>query len=163
MEDKLFTINYNSDVSDESIHKFAATYLLSRYDSELILTQGKYEYWVKGGKSGQLYYKKQDSDKWVLIANWCFYGLYMVIRYRKPVWLRPMYRSLFTKMNFVSIAFEDYSIKLVGSDGQTSRSSRFRLSPPLAFDKVMSEQFNFPEDKMQLLKSEIGLDFYDQR
>ena len=102
--------------------------------------------------------KKGHSDKWVLIANWCFYGLYIVVRYRKPVWLRPMYKGLFTKMNFVSITFQDYSIKLVGSDGQTLQSRRFRLSPPSAFDKVMSEKFGYPEEQIQLLKTKVGVD-----
>lgn len=158
MEDSAFTINYNSNVSDESIHKFAATYLLSRYDSELILTQGNFSYQVSGGNGGYLRYKKGNSDKWVLIADWCFYGLYIVVRYRKATWLKPMYKFLFSKMNFASIIFDEYSIELVGSDGQILRSRRFRLSPPSAFDKVMSEQFNFPEDKIQFLKREIGLD-----
>ncbi len=148
----------NFDISDEAIHRFAVALLLSRYDSECILTQGNYAYRVKGGTDGHLYYKKGKTDKWVLIANWCVYRLYIVVRYRRPVWLRPMYKSLFAKMNFVSVSFEDYSIGLVGSDGQTLRSRRFRLSPPSAFDKVMSEQFNFPEDKIQFLKREIGLD-----
>jgi hypothetical protein len=158
MEDKTFTISYNSDVSDESIHRFAVALLLSRYDSELILTQGKYEYWVEGGKSGHLYYRKQNSDKWILIAIWCFYGLYIVVNYRKPIWLRPMYRNLFTRMNFISIIFDEYNIELVGSDGQTLKSRKFRLSPPSALDKVMSEQFNLSKDKIQFLKNELGLD-----
>ena len=152
------TANYNFDVSDEAIHKLAVVLLLSRYDSELTLTQGNFAYWVKGGKSGHLYYKKRNSDKWVLIANWCFYGLYIVVRYRKPVWLRPMYESLFAKMNFVSTTFQDYSIELIDSDGQTLRSRRFRLSPPSAFDKVMSEKFSYPEDQIHLLKTKVGFD-----
>lgn len=158
MEDSAFTINYNSNVSDESIHKFAVALLLSRYSSEFILMQGDFAYRVSGGKGGYLHYKTRHSDKWVSIADWCFYGLYIVVRYRKPIWLRPMYESLFTKMNFVSVTFQDYSIELVASDGQTLRSRRFRLSPPSAFDKVMSEQFNYPEDQIQFLKREIGLD-----
>ena len=158
MEDKAFAINYNSDISDETIHRFAATLLLSRYDSEYILTQGNYAYRVKGGTDGHLYYKKGETDKWVLIANWCVYRLYIVVRYRRPVWLRPMYKSLFAKMNFVSVSFEDYSIGLVGSDGQTLRSRRFRLSPPLAFDKVMSENFGFSEEKIRLVKQELGVE-----
>jgi hypothetical protein len=159
MEDKTLTINYDSDISDESIHRFAVYLLLSRYDSELILNQGKYKYWVRGGKSGHLYYRKQNSEKWVLIAIWCVYGLYMVIRYRKPVWLRPMYRILFTKMNFVSVIFDEYSIELVDAGGQMLKNRKFRLSPPLAFGEVMSKQFNFSEDKIHLIKSEMGLDW----
>jgi len=151
------TKNYNFDVSDETIHEFAVALLLSRYDSEFILTQGNYAYRVKGGDDGYLSYKKGNSDKWVLIANWCFYGLYIVVRYKKAVWLRPMYNSLFTKMNFRTITFNDHSIELVNSDGQTLRSRRFRLSPPSAFDKVMLEQFGFPEEKIQRLKAELSL------
>ena len=151
------TKNYNFDASDESIHKLASTILLSTYDSELMLTQSNFAYQVKGGDAGYLSYKKGNSGKWVLIANWCFYGLYIVVRYRKPVWLRPMYKSLFTKMNFVSITFKDYSIELVGSDGQISQSRRFRLSLPSAFNEVMSEKFGYPEEQIQFLKTLAGV------
>jgi len=155
---RVMTRNYNFDISDDTIHKVAVAVLLSRQDSEFILTQGNYAYQVKGGDSGYLYYRKGDGDKWVLVANWCFYGLYIVVRYRKPVWLRPMYESLFSKMNFVLVTFQDYSIELVASDGQILRSRRFRLSPPSAFNRVMSEQFGFSEEKIQLLKKEMELD-----
>jgi len=158
MEENAFTINYNSDASNESIHKFAVALLLSQYSSKFILTQGNFFYLVMGGKDGYLYYKKCNRDEWILIANWCFYGLYMVIRYRKATWLKQMYKILFTRMNFTSVTFDDYSIELIGSDGQKMRSRRFRLSPPLAFNKVMSEQFSFTKDKIQFLKSEFGLD-----
>ena len=158
MRDRAFIRNYNFDISDGTMHKFAVFVLLGRYDSEFMLTQGNFTYQVKGGEDGYLYYKKGDSGNWVLIANWCFYGLYIVVRYRKPVWLRPMYKSLFTEMNFVSIAFQGYSIELVASDGQTLRSRRFRLSPPSAFDKVMSEKFGYAEEQIQLLKTKVGLD-----
>ena len=151
------TINYNFDALDKTIHKFAVAVLLGGYDSEFILTQGNFAYLVKGGKDGHLYYKKGNSNNWILIANWCFYGLYIVVRYRKAIWLRPMYNSLFTKMNFRTITFNDRSIELVSSDGLTLRSRRFRLSPPSAFDKVMLEQFGFPEEKIQCLKAELGL------
>ena len=156
MEDRAFTINYNFDVSDGTIHKFAVALLLSRYDSDLILTQGNLAYQVKGGDGGYLRYKKGNSGKWVLIANWCFYGLYIAVRYRKPIWLRPMYRSLFSKMNFSSITFKDHSIELVDSDGQTLQSRRFRLSPPSAFNRVMSEKLGYPEEQIQLLKIKMG-------
>jgi len=158
VDDRVAIRNYRFNISDETIHKFASTVLLGRYDSEFILTQGNFAYRVKGGDGGYLYYKKGDSSNWVLIANWCFYGLYIVVRYRKPVWLRPMYRSLFAKMNFVSVAFDDYSIELVDSEGQTLRSRRFRLSPPSAFNKVMSENFGFSEEKIRLLKQELGVE-----
>ena len=152
------TTNYRFDVLDETIHKFAVSHLLRRYDSELILTQGNFSYLVKGGKDGHLYYKKGNSDNWVLIANWCLYGLYIVVRYKKAVWLRPMYNSLFTKMNFRTITFNDHSIELVSSDGQTLRSRRFRLSPSSAFANVMSEKFGYPEERIQLLKTKVGFD-----
>lgn len=156
-EGRTFILTYDFDITDESIHKFAATILLSRHESELILTQGNYAYRVSGGNSGYLYYRKGNNHDWILITNWCFYGLYIVVRYRKPIWLRPMYKSLFARMNFTSVTFEDYSIELSGSDG-VLRSRRFRLSPPSAFDKVMLEQFGFPEEKIQRLKAELGLD-----
>lgn len=146
------------EIRDETIHKFAVTLLLSRYEAECILKQGKYAYTVKGGTDGHLYYRRGETGKWVLIANWCVYRLYIVVRYRKPTWLRPMYKSLFTKMNFPSVTFQDYSIELVSSDGYTLRSRRFRLSPPSAFTKVMSENFGFSEEKIQLLKKEMDLD-----
>jgi len=158
VEDKTPIINRNFDVSDDSIHKLAVTLLLSRYDSEYILTQGNYAYQVKGGEDGFLCYRKGNSGSWVLIANWCFYGLYIVVRYRKPIWLRPMYKSLFARMNFVSITFQDYSVELVGSDGQTLRSRRFRFSPPSVFNRVMSEKFGYPEEQIRLLKTKVGFD-----
>lgn len=158
MEDRELIRNYNFDVSNDAIHKLAVAVLSSRYDSECILKQGNYAYQVKGGSDGYLRYNKGDRGKWVLIANWCFYGLYIVVRYRKPVWLRPMYKSLFAKMNFVSTSFKDYSIELVGSEGQTLRSSRFRLSPPLAFNEVMANKFDYPKEEIQLLKTKVGFD-----
>ncbi len=156
MENKTFVINY--EASDETIHEFAVAHLLSRYDSELILTQGNFAYQVRGGDSGYLHYKKGNNGNWILIADWCFYGLYIVVRYRKQIWLRPMYKSLFDRMNFVSTTFDDYSIELVGLDGQILRSRKFRLSPPKAFNRVMSEKFGFSEEKIQLLKKEMDLD-----
>lgn len=144
-------------VSDGGIHKLAVAFLLSRCDSEFILTQGDYAYQVKGGDDGHLYYKKGDGAKWVLIANWCFYRLYIVVRYRKPIWLRPMYETLFARMNFVATIFNDYSIEIVGTDGQILRSRRFRLSPPSAFNRVMSEKFGYSEERIQFLKTRVGL------
>lgn len=146
------------EIRDETIHKFAVTLLLSRYEAECILMQDNYAYRVKGGADGHLYYRKGETGNWVLITNWCFYGLYIVVRYRKPVWLRPMYESLFAKMSFVSVNFQDYSIELVSSDGQTLRSRRFRLSPPSAFGKVMSEKFGYSEEQVHFLKARVGFD-----
>jgi hypothetical protein len=155
MRDGAFLINCNFETSDETIHKFAVAHVLSRYDSELILTHGNFAYQVRGGNNGYLNYKKRNTDKWVLIANWCFYGLYIVVRYRKPVWLRPMYETLFARMNFVCAIFNDYSIEIVGTDGQMLRSRRFRLSPPSAFNRVMSEQFGYNEEQIQFLKTKM--------
>jgi hypothetical protein len=157
MEEETFIINYGSDISDETIHKLAVSYLLGRYDSELILNKGDYSYQVVGGNSGYLRYKKGNTDKWVSIADWCLYGLYMVVRYRKPDWLRPMYINLFGKMNFNVVKFDDYSIELLSSNGQVLRSRRFRLSPPKAFNKVMSEEFGFSKEQISALKSEMDL------
>ena len=158
MSDKKAPINWNFDLSDATIHEVAASILLSKCETEFTLIQGNFAYKVTGGASGDLYYKNVNRDDWILIANWCFYGLYIVVRYRKPLWLRPMYKCLFTKMNFKSISFEDYSIELTGSNGEILRSRRFRLSPPSAFKRVMSEQFGYNKEQIQSLKAEIGLD-----
>jgi hypothetical protein len=113
---------------------------------------------LEGGRmDGYLYYRKRANDNWVLIANWCFYGLYIVVRYRKPVWLRAMYRSLFAKMNFVSVTFFDHSFELVGTEGEILRSRRFRLSPPLALDQVMTERFGYNREKVEQLKAKSHL------
>ncbi len=154
MENKTFVINY--EASDETIHEFAVAHLLGESNSELTLVQGNYAYKVSGGKGGLLYYRKGAKYDWILIANWCFYGLYIVVRYRKPVWLRPMYESLFGKMNFGFITFKDYSIELIDSGGQMLRSRRFRLSPPSAFDEVMVEKLGFSQEQIQSLKVKAG-------
>ena len=157
MPDKAIAENYNFDIFDDGIHELAPATLLSEQSSEFTLNQGKYVYRVKGGKDGYLYYKKRASDNWILIANWCFYGLYIVIRYRKSLWLRSMYRSLFRKMNFVSVTFFDHSIELVGTEGEILRSRRFRLSPPFALTKVMTEKFGYSEEKIEVLRSKLNL------
>ena len=148
---------YDFDVSDDFAHEMAATILLSERDTESIITRGKYAYRVRGGRDGYLYYKRLASDDWILIANWCFYGLYIVVRYRKPVWLRPMYRSLFAKTHFVSVNFFDRSIELVGTAGEVLRSRRFRLSPPDALTKVMAREFGYSEEKIETLRSKLNL------
>ncbi len=145
------------NASDDNIHDFAAAILLGKADSEFILNQGNFAYQVKGGNSGYLYYKKLSGGKWILVAIWCFYGLYIVVRYRKPVWLRPMYQNLFAKMNFISIKFLDNSIELLGSDGRILKSRKFRLSPPSAFDEVMTKQFGYSEQQIESLKVKTGL------
>lgn len=146
---------YDFDISDDSIHELAPAILLGDRSSEFMLTQGKYAYRVRGGSDGYLYYKKGASDNWILIANWCFYGLYIVVRYRKPVWLKPMYQTLFAKMNFVSVSFFDHSIELVGTEGEILRGRRFRLSPPSALSTVMTEKFGYTQEKIEELKATL--------
>jgi hypothetical protein len=149
--------SYSFDPSDDAIHGLAAAILLSEQDSESMLTQDKYAYRVRGGKDGYLYYKKRTNDNWVLIANWCFYGLYIVVRYRKPLWLRPMYQNLFAQMNFISVTFHDYSIELVGTDGEILRGRRLRLSPPHALEEVMTEKFGYSKEQVDILKVKLSL------
>ncbi len=157
MPDKTIVENYNFDISDDFIHELAPAILLSEQSSEFTLSQGRYIYRVRGGENGYLYYKRRTSDNWIMIANWCFYGLHIVIRYRKSLWLRSMYRSLFRKMNFVSITFLDHSIELVGIESETLRSRRFRLSPPSALTKVMSERFGYTQEEVEELKAKLDL------
>jgi len=148
---------YDFDISDDFIHELAPSILLSEQSSEFTFSQGKYAYRVRGGSDGYLHYKKGASDNWILIANWCFYGLYIVVRYRKPVWLKPMYQSLFAKMNFVSVSFFDHSIELVGTEGEILRGRRFRLSPPSALSEVMTEKFSYTQEKVEELKAKLYL------
>lgn len=157
MLDKAIADNYSFDIFDDFVHELAPAILLGERDTECILTQGKYVYRVRGGNDGYLYYKKRASDNWILIANWCLYGLYIVVRYKKSLWLRSMYRSLFRIMNFVSVTFFDHSIKLVGTEGEILRSRRFRLSPPFALTKVMTERFGYSEEKMEALRLKLNL------
>ena len=159
MSDKAIATNYNFDISHDAIHELAPAILLSEQSSEFTLSQGKYAYRVKGGKGGYLCYKKSATDSWILIANWCFYGLYIVVRYRKPLWLRPMYRSLFAKMNFDLVSFHDHSIEAAGIDGESLRGRRLRLSPPFAFEEVMVEKFGYSPQKVGELKQKLKLPF----
>jgi hypothetical protein len=147
MSDEAIIRNYNFDISDNAIHELATSMLLSEQRLELTLNQAKYAYQVKGGKDGHLYYKRRADGDWILIANWCLYGLYIVIRYRKPLWLRPMYRSLFS----------NYSMGAMGTDGQIFISRRFRLSPPFDLTKVMTEKFGYSEEKIEDLRSKLNL------
>ncbi|MGA2670329.1 MAG: hypothetical protein ABSF21_02780 [Dehalococcoidia bacterium] len=146
---------YDFDISDGFIHELASAILLSDRSPEFMLTQDKYAYRVRGGSDGHLYHRKGASDNWILIANWCFYGLYIVVRYRKPVWLEPMYQSLFAKMNFVSVTFFDRSIELIGTEGEILRGRKFRLSPPSALSKVMTEKFGYTQEKVEELKATL--------
>lgn len=159
MLDEAIAGNCNFDISYDAIHELALAILLSEQSSEFTLSQGKYAYRVEGGKDGYLYYKKRASDSWILIANWCFYGLYIMVRYRKPLWLRPMYRSLFAKMDFVFVVFHDHSIEAVGTDGESLRGRRFRLVPPFAFEEVMMGKFGYSLQKVEDLKSKLKLPF----
>jgi len=155
--DKAIVENYNFDIFDDFIHELATAILLGERDMECILTQCKYAYRVRGGRDGYLYYKKRVSDNWILIANWCFYSLYIVVRYRKPIWLKPMYQSLFAKMNFVSVTFFDHSIELVSTEGEILRGRKFRLNPPFALNKVMTEKFGYTREKVEGLKAKLHL------
>ena len=156
MLDRLDTSSFNFDLDNESIHELSAAILLSKEDAEIVLGEGDYFYKVKGGEGGHLFYRKGNRD-WVLIANWCFYGLYIVVRYRKALWLRPMYRILFTQMNFVSVTFYDYSVELVDTSGEILRSRRFRLSPPQALEEVMADKFGYSPQKVEDLKVKVGI------
>jgi len=156
MFDKIMIGNHNFEFSDEAIHELAVVILLGKQDSEIVFAQGEYSYKVKGGEDGYLCYRKGNRE-WVLIANWCFYGLYIVVRYRKPLWLRPMYESLFAQMNFVSVTFHDYSIELVATDGEILRGRRLRLSPPHALEEVMTEKFGYSPQKVEDLKLKLSI------
>ena len=156
MLDRIVIGDHAFEFSDETIHELAVVILLSKEDAEIVLAQGEYLYKVKGGEDGYLYYRKGNRG-WILIANWCFYGLYIVVRYRKPIWLRPLYRSLFKQMNFTLVTFLDHSIELVGTDGEILRGRRLRLSPPSAFREVMTSKFGYTEEEAEALK--VKLDF----
>jgi len=153
----MFDRAYGFVISDDFIHELAPSILLSEQGSELILSHGKYAFRVRGGSDGYLYYKRGASDNWILIANWCFYGLYIVIRYRRSLWLRSMYQSLFRKMNFIFVTFFDHSIELVGTKGEILRSRRFRLSLPFALNEVMTGRFGYSGEKIEALGSKINL------
>jgi len=155
--DKTFVENCDFSIFNDTIHELALAVLLSERDTECMLTQDKYTYRVKGGKDGYLFYKKRASDRWILIANWRFYGLYIVVRYRKPIWLRPMYRTLFAKMNYVSVTFFDHSIEAIDKDWEILRSRRFRLSPPFALAEVMTREFGYLQEEIEELEAKQGL------
>ena len=148
--------SYSFDISDDTIRELVVASLLGKQDSEIVLAQGEYSYKVKGGESGYLSYRKGKRG-WILIANWCFYGLYIVVRYRKPLWLRPMYRSLFAEMNFASVTFHNHSIELIGRSGEILRGRKLRLSPPSAFEEVMTEKFGYSQQEAEDLKLKVGI------
>jgi hypothetical protein len=142
---------------DQSIHRIAVASILGPDKSERELRQGRYAYLVKGGSSGYLDYKRPGTDHWVSIANWGFYGSYMAVRYRKPIWLRPMYHYLFSNMNYTITSFDQYSIRLLGTNGEILSSRIFRLSPPGAVMSVLKEKFNFGEEQISELQRELNL------
>ncbi len=154
MLDRGITSSYDFDFSNQTIHELIAAILLSKEDGEIVLGDGQYFYKGKGGESGHLFYRKGNRD-WVLIANWCFFGLYIAVRYRKALWLRPMYRSLFAQMNFVSVTFHDHSIELIDKNREILRSRRFRLSPPHALEEVMADKFGYSPQKGEDLKAKV--------
>jgi hypothetical protein len=157
MPDRPVARSRDFDTSGEVIHRLAAATLLGDEESELTLTDGTYSYLVRGGENGHLYYGKAPGGDWISIANWCFYGLFVVVRYRRPLWLRPMYRSLFAQMNFVSVDFYDHGIQLIGRSGEVLKGRRLRLSPPSALEKVMIGRFHYAPEKVQELKLSLNM------
>ncbi|GER92538.1 hypothetical protein A45J_0254 [hot springs metagenome] len=153
LDDKLYEIDFGYNIN--AIHEWAVSILFSDEKEELILKSINYEYRVSGGKGGHLFYKRLSWNRWILIANWCLYGAYMVVRYRKPVWLRPMYEMLFRSMNFSSICFHNNVIELHMPDGCILRIRRLRLSPPNSPDIVLKERFNFSKEKIATLKAKL--------
>lgn len=152
-DNKIYEIDFGHNI--QAMHEWAVSVLLSDSKEELIFKAPNYEYCVKGGGGGHLYYKKTSWNYWILIANWCFYGVYIVVRYRKPLWLRPMYKILFKNMNFVSVEFYNNSIELFAPDGTVLRSRRFRFAQPNALEHVMKEKFQFSEKEIADLKVKI--------
>lgn len=142
---------------DKSLHSAAAELLLSKKKCRYILKQGLYSYKIEGGTDGCLYYRKGSSGDWIDIARWGFYGAYLRVLYRKPFWLRPMYESLFTKMNFASVTFGEYSISVTDTEGNTIHHRRFRLIPPGAMTKMLVDRFRFTEEHAERVLSELKM------
>ncbi len=147
-------------MANDSIHQKAAAILVGDSPAESLLQDGEYSYRVSGSGGGHLFYKKQFKNgtaHWILIANWCFYGAYIVIRYRKRPWLQPMYRALFRTMGFPFISFNQYNIEAVDRAGRTVRSRRFQLTRPGGFKQVFQEKFNFSNEEAEKVTRELGL------
>jgi len=142
---------------DKSLHSAAAELLLSKKEHRYILKEGLYSYKIDGGTSGCLYYRKGTRGDWIDIARWGFYGAYLRVLYRKPLWLRPMYESLFTKMNFTSVTFSEHTIGVTDTEGDTIHHKRFRLIPPGAMTKMLVDKFRFTEEHAQRLLSELKM------
>ena len=130
------SLTFNS--GDSSIHQFAAYGLLSKSKEEFVLRQGACTYKLCWGG---LYYKKESYSSWVLIANWCFYDAYILIRYKRAVWLRPLYEALFKRMNFLHISFNKYCIEVLDTNGHFQSSRIFRRSPPGGLQSAMAEVY----------------------
>ena len=135
----------------QDIHNKAVSILLDRErkKEEVTLNGINYSYLVCGSNNGYLYYKKNTQKNWILVANWCFYGFYIIVRYRKPLWLRPMYEILFKAMNFVHITFLENSIELLTTDGTFLRSRRHKFIPPGSLERVLSNQFGYSKEKSE--------------
>jgi len=142
---------------DKSLHSAAAELLLSKKEHRYILKEGLYSYKIDGGTSGCLYYRKGTRGDWIDIARWGFYGAYLRVLYRKPLWLRPMYESLFTKMNFTSVTFSEHTTGVTDTEGDTIHHKRFRLIPPGAMTKMLVDKFRFTEEHAQRLLSELKM------
>lgn len=140
-----------------TIHERAVAILLGPKSPECELRGDEFAYLVVGGTGGHLYYKKGEAGHWVLIANWCFYGTYLAVRFRKAKWLRPMYHRLFARMHYQVLSFGPYGIEVVGTSGEKLNSRIFRLSPPGAFEQVMGEKFGFSEEHIASLARELDL------
>lgn len=124
------------DRNDSSIHEFAAYALLTKPKESIILQQSPYAYELD---PGSLYYKKESYRDWVLVANWCLYGAYILIRYKRAVWLKPFYEALFKRMNFLHVSFNKYCIEVLDTNGHFRSSRIFRLSPPGGLEVALSE------------------------
>lgn len=133
------------NVGDLRIHDVAVDVLLGSGTKEVELRQGDFAYCVKGGDAGHLQYRKKGIRDWVLVANWCFYGAYVVVRYRKVVWLRPMYEHLFSAMNYTILAFGLHSIELLANDGSILTCRQRSFSPPGALRAVLEKKLGFDE------------------
>ena len=62
-----------------------------------------------------------------------------------------MYNHLFAKANYLVLAFERYSIKLMSTDGEIANRSSIWLSPPYALQNVLKDKFNLEEETIQEL------------
>ncbi len=143
---------------DLSIHRTAVDLLLGMDEETHELTLGEFGYLAKGGKGGSLSYRRGRDGRWVLIANWFFYDAFIAVRYRKALWLRPLYDYLFARMNYRILAFDTYSIRLLGSEGELLKGRLFRLSPPGTLRTVLADRFSFQPEQISQLEADIGME-----